>query len=151
MNLQNEELKELKSYFTQKDKINTDVSQVDVAWHLAHSLKVINQINKAVGKSNPKEFKSSFNLYRSLFFMLNRFPRGRAKAPKSVRPPEVISLDFLNELLVETELNLYRFEGYDAKAHFTHPYFGQLNKKQTIQFLKLHTRHHLKIIKDILN
>jgi hypothetical protein len=45
---------------------------------------------------------------------------------------------------------LLELEHLDAKSNFMHPYFGQLNLKQTKKFLALHTKHHLKIIDDIL-
>jgi hypothetical protein len=39
-----------------------------------------------------------------------------------------------------------------SKDHFfTHPYFGDLKKKQTILFLEIHTQHHLEIIEDIIS
>lgn len=38
----------------------------------------------------------------------------------------------------------------DENQFFTHTLFKQLNKKQTLKFLGLHTNHHLKIVKDIL-
>jgi len=33
---------------------------------------------------------------------------------------------------------------------FTHPFFGDLKKKETISFLSIHTEHHLKIIREML-
>ena len=42
------------------------------------------------------------------------------------------------------------FENLDDHQYFTHPIFKNLNKKQTIKFLKLHTNHHIKIVNDIL-
>ncbi|MEO0902674.1 MAG: hypothetical protein AAFY00_11940, partial [Bacteroidota bacterium] len=41
-------------------------------------------------------------------------------------------------------------EGLSEDAHFEHPNFDVINKGQTKRFLKIHTGHHLKIIKDIL-
>jgi hypothetical protein len=46
--------------------------------------------------------------------------------------------------------NLMDWEKLDKNAHFQHPFFGILNKKETDNFLALHTKHHLMIIKDIL-
>jgi hypothetical protein len=46
--------------------------------------------------------------------------------------------------------NLESFNDLEKNSFFIHPLFKQLNKKQTIKFLKLHTNHHFKIIKDIL-
>jgi len=33
--------------------------------------------------------------------------------------------------------------------YFEHPFFGKLKLKQTINFLEIHTMHHLDIIEDI--
>jgi hypothetical protein len=37
-----------------------------------------------------------------------------------------------------------------AGHYFSHPYFGDTKKKDVIPFLEMHTDHHLKIIKEIL-
>ena len=42
------------------------------------------------------------------------------------------------------------WESLDKNTHFPHPFFGILNKKETENFLVLHTKHHLMIINDIL-
>jgi hypothetical protein len=41
-------------------------------------------------------------------------------------------------------------EKAEKNQFFPHPFLGNLNKKQTIHFLSIHTLHHLKIINDIL-
>ena len=65
-------------------------------------------------------------------------------------PPEIIlKEDVENQLRLVTK-NLESFNDLEKNSFFIHPLFKQLNKKQTIKFLKLHTNHHLKIIKDIL-
>jgi hypothetical protein len=46
--------------------------------------------------------------------------------------------------------NLMDWKDLDKNTHFPHPFFGILNKKETANFLALHTKHHLMIIKDIL-
>ncbi|MEM9078934.1 MAG: DUF1569 domain-containing protein [Bacteroidota bacterium] len=140
----------LESYIVQRDAYNPKVSKADVAWHLDHSLKTINRICNTLEKSNPKEFKSNFNFARIFIFAWGDFPRGVAKAPRAVRPPEEIVTEDLYSQLEEVKANLKMIEDLSEDAHFEHPNFDVINKGQTKRFLKIHTGHHLKIIKDIL-
>jgi hypothetical protein len=86
-----------------------------------------------------------------MIFTLGFFPRGKASAPKSVLPPEIINLKDLENQLEVAIQHLEVIDSFEEYQFFTHPLFKQLDKKQTIKFLKLHTNHHLKIVKEILN
>ncbi len=47
--------------------INPEVSEVPVEWHLYHMLKTINEIYKTLERSDPKKYKTSFNISRFFF------------------------------------------------------------------------------------
>jgi len=143
-------VKELESYIPVKDKRNAKVSTSDVAWQIDHSLKVFNLVSETLLKSNPIDYKSKFNKWRLLLFTIGYFPRGKVKAPKFVRPPEIISIEDLTSQLQLAYQNIENLKSADKHAHFKHFIFGVLHKKRTIRFLQLHTNHHLKIIRDIL-
>jgi hypothetical protein len=85
-----------------------------------------------------------------VLFTIGYFPRGKVKAPKYVRPPEIITIEDLNEQIQLAYQNIERLKLADKHAHFKHFIFGLLDKKRTVRFLQLHTNHHLKIIRDIL-
>ena len=143
-------LPELASYIADHNQSNQAISQVDVGWHIEHSLLVIKQITATVAQSEPKLYKSKFNLKRFIVFLTKTIPRGKAKAPKVVIPSEEITVDSLQESLKNTYQAIAYLKDCQEKQYFMHPFFGQLNKKQTIKFLAIHTEHHLKIIRDIL-
>jgi hypothetical protein len=133
------------------DKVNIAVSSGSIGWHIAHSLKTIDQIVTACKNSNPTEYQWHFNFKRFLFLSIaKKFPRGKARAPKIVRPEDDISQETLTLSLKNVRENLRNWDSFDKNKHFPHPYFGVLNKKETENFLKLHTKHHLMIIKDVL-
>ena len=155
MHKQNSEIliplvKELESYVALKDERNNAISNSDVAWQIDHSLKVFNLVSESLGNSNPKLYKGHFNKWRLLFFTLGYFPRGKVKAPKFVRPPEVISKEDLKLQIQKAYQNIENIKLANKNAHFKHFIFGVLNKKRTMKFIQLHTNHHLKIIRDIL-
>ena len=143
-------LPELASYIADHNQSNQAISEVSVGWHLEHSLLVIKQITATVAQSEPKLYKSKFNLKRFIVFLTKTIPRGKAKAPKVVIPSEEITVDSLQESLKNTYQAIAYLKDCQEKQYFMHPFFGQLNKKQTIKFLAIHTEHHLKIIRDIL-
>lgn len=145
-----EQFSEIVDYIPQRDKLDTRVSKVDVAWHIDHSLKTINRVCEALKNSDPNQYNSNFSLSRLLIYTWGDFPRGVAKAPKHVLPPDTISTEDLYLQLKEAKKNLKKLEVLEADTHFKHPYFKVINKKQTKRFLKIHTKHHLKIVRDIL-
>ncbi|MEN9928106.1 MAG: hypothetical protein RLZZ231_27 [Bacteroidota bacterium] len=141
---------QLENAVPKTNKYNSDVSTKPVGWHIEHSLLVINKIIETVMKSNPADFESKFQLKRALIFALQIIPRGRAKAPSSVVPVSEISSLSIQENLIITRKNLEKFAELTGNYFFEHPMFQKLNVKQTEKFLCIHTKHHLKIIQDIL-
>ncbi|WP_299439804.1 DUF1569 domain-containing protein [uncultured Aquimarina sp.] len=133
-----------------RDRVNATVSKVPIAWHLDHSLKVINRIHDVLKSSDPTVYEKRFNLARSFSFLFGYIPRGRGQSPAAVLPPKEIKTEgILSQLEIARE-NLSDLENLNENVNFIHPVFGQLNKKQSKRFLEIHTKHHLKIIRDIL-
>ena len=144
-------LDQLESDISSFDKVNLTVSSGSVGWHSAHSLKTIDQIVTACKHSNPTEYQWHFNFKRFLIMSVaKKIPRGKARAPKIVRPEGDIDTESLALSLEKVRENIMDWKSLDKNVHFPHPFFGVLNKKETEHFLVLHTKHHLMIIQDIL-
>ncbi len=143
------QLEEMESYIRYRDHHNPKVSKAPVGWHLAHNLKVINNVLDALQFSNPKEFKCSFSFIKTMVMMTGHIPRGKAKSPKAVLPPDVIEKKDLIFQLEKARQKIRAFHDLDKNAFFDHPYFYKMNKKESGKFLTIHTGHHLNIIKDI--
>ncbi|WP_445717611.1 DUF1569 domain-containing protein [Flavobacterium sp.] len=130
---------------------NLAISEGSLGWHIEHSLKTIDQIVTGCKNSNPVNYKWRFNFKRFLIMgIVKKIPRGKAKAPKIVRPDGAISIESLTMSLEKVKENLKNWGDLDKNVHFLHPFFGDLNKKETEDFLVLHTKHHLMIIDDVL-
>ncbi len=145
------ELTLIEEHIKESHQFNNEVSSKAVAWHLDHSLKVILQVSAVIEKSDPTLYKWTFNIPRTLVFLIGNFPRGKGKAPKGVLPPEKITQDDLYKQIALAKNALNNMVNLPAKSNFKHPIFGILNLSQTKKFLKLHTLHHLKICNDIMN
>lgn len=143
-------LSELYAYIEHAEKNNQNVSSVNVGWHIEHSLLVIIKIIQSVSKSDPNKYKWQFKLNWNLAVILNRFPRGKGKAPEVVKPKQIDKTDY-DALFAESKQALARLKNVDKNQFFLHPYFGNLNKKNTFIMLDIHTKHHLKIIREIIN
>jgi hypothetical protein len=143
-------IEKVENYIPQRDSIKLEVSKADVAWQLDHILKTINRVSEALGKSNPEKFKSSVNAMRTITMTSGYIPRGRAQSPDIVKPPDVIYTEDIHAQVKEAKANIMKLKLLDENSYFKHFVFGNLNKAQTIRFLEVHTNHHLKIIKDIL-
>ncbi len=144
-------LNNLENIIPECNSKNTNVSHATVGWQIEHSLKTIDIIVLACKNSNPTEYKWKFNFKRLLILsLLKKIPKGKAKAPKIVQPEGEISQISLQNSLAQVRLNLKDWNSLNSNAFFTHPFFGNLDKKKTIEFLVLHTQHHFQISTEIL-
>jgi hypothetical protein len=131
-------------------KINPTVSSASVGWHIAHTTLAAKQIIEQLEKSDPASYKWKFNSPRFFVFLMNKIPRGKGKAPKSVQIEEGFTIDSLNSFIAVIQEKVKMLSTMEAKKNFIHPYFGMLHLKATIKTLLIHTNHHIKIIDDII-
>ncbi len=144
------QLKALEQFLPEFEKTNTNISDASIGWHIEHSLLVIKQITATVAQSEPHLYVNKFNFTRCWVFLFSYIPRGKAKAPKVVIPTNTLDVESLKESIAHTYQALNYLKDCQPNQYFMHPFFGLLNKAQTFRFLAIHTKHHLKIIKDIV-
>ena len=141
---------ELESFIKDQQKVNPAISAGSIGWHIEHCLLTIDIVIEALRQSVPEEYQPKFHLWKNIVMTSKIIPRGRAKAPRSVRPANDLSTESLFRHVVNCRGQLNVFKTLERNHHFLHPYFGQMNSNQAVKFLRIHTRHHLKIIKEIV-
>lgn len=146
----NNQLAEIKQLIPSFENKNDKVSKVSVGWQIDHSLRVMNSIILALEQSDETEYKSKFNFWRTLFLALSFLPRGKGRSPKSVMPEELVLEDDLHRRLSYAFDNVEKLKSLKEHSHFPHPVFGMLKRNEAEKFIRIHTEHHLKIIRDIL-
>jgi hypothetical protein len=140
----------IEKYIPHAEKINKFVSEASVGWHLAHSLMVIESTVKALQQSNPDEYKSQFSKWKFIIFLTKKIPSGRAKAPEIVLPKEIFSTTDLATKAQQVKSLVPILNQLPKNAYFKHPFFKHLNVKDAKKNMVIHTKHHLKIVQDIL-
>ncbi len=138
------------TFIPQHEITNADISQASVGWHIAHSCLVINSIVGALKQSNPADYTWKFSVPYLYVTITGFIPRGRGKAPGRVVPRQEINKETLQQLSAQAKNSLAELPNLARNSFFKHPYFGVLRKNAAIRFLKIHTWHHYKIIRDIL-
>ena len=146
-----EEFHSIESLIPNAGVVNHKISKSGIGWHLDHMLKSIILTCKHIKKSNPDDYKWKFNLARLYVLSIGSFPRGSAKAPKAVVAKGEVMEDDLHTQLKEAKSHVAEILNLHPKSNFQHPYFGLINLRETQRFIKVHTNHHLKIIKDIID
>ena len=129
---------------------NKMVSEANVGWHIMHSCLVINSIAKAIIASDPALYKKKFSWKAFFVLLLNKIPRGKAKAPSFTQPASEVSREMVLQQIAEARKSAESLLTAENNKYFTHPIFGDLQLPTAIKFLYVHTYHHEKIIKDIL-
>ena len=142
-------LAELESRISQHNALNEAVSKQSVGWHIEHLLLAFNQMVNALKKSNPDDYKWEFKIMRLLVLSTGWIPRGKANAPSVVLPVKYDEATLRNDFEVAKN-RLKELDNLSTDHCYNHPFFGYLTFDETIRMLGIHTKHHLKIINDIL-
>lgn len=143
-------LHQLESHISNFEKTNPNISNSTVGWQIDHCLLVINGIIGQIEISDPLKYQPKWTFPKFMVFTTGKIPRGKAKAPKVVIPTQVATQEELIAKLAATKNNVLKLDSFSENQFFNHPFFKDLNVKQTKKFLTIHTKHHLKIIEGIL-
>jgi hypothetical protein len=129
---------------------NKMVSEANVGWHIMHSCLVITSITEAIMKSDPSLYNKKFSWKAFLVLLFNKIPRGKAKAPSFTQPASEVSSDMVMQQIADARKSAELLLTLNKNKYFTHPIFGDLQLRTAIRFLYVHSYHHEKIIRDIL-
>lgn len=141
---------QLESHIPNFEKTNSQVSNSTIGWQIDHCLLVINGVISQLEVSNPKEFQPKWNFNKFMIFITGKIPRGKVRAPRGVTPIDVATAESLKTKIEIAKSNISKLNNLPKNSYFKHPFLSDLNAKQTEKFLVIHTKHHLKIIEDIL-
>mgnify|MGYP003608445485 CR=1 FL=1 len=150
MNSLNNLLLQLENHIPNFEKTNSKISNSTIGWQIDHCLLVINGVMSQIEISNPTEFQSKFNFNRFMVFTTGKIPRGKIRAPKMVTPISIATAEELKSNIEIAKNKVSKLNNLPKNSFFKHPFLSDLNVKQTEKFLAIHTKHHLKIIEDIL-
>ena len=145
------QIAELSTYIPQFERQNPVISEANIGWQIDHSLRVTNQVIFSLLNSNSAEYKCTFNWRKSLILFTKRIPRGKVRAPKGILPTEEITERSLISSIEQAYKNIVLLGNCEPNHFFVHPFFGQVNVRETKLFIEVHTEHHLKIIREICN
>jgi len=89
-----------------------------------------------------------------LVLLTGWIPRGKAQAPKIVQPGESPQKDAVARSLGESKRTMAALASKAtaiecATGRLPHPVLGDFSAAQWLKFARIHTLHHLKIIRDI--
>ena len=141
-------VEELHRESSQAHKSSIEVSKATVGWHIAHSyLVIIKSCENLLGNAgrpsqNPKWFQ------QEVFFILRRIPRNKIQAPEFVVPIDYSEKEI--KRLYNKTITLIEQVERITNGYLSHPFLGPIKLKRVPLFLRIHTAHHLQIIREII-
>ena len=143
-------LEDLRSSVPNADLCVPAVSKWSIGMHVHHCCLAMIGICQSLVAATPPPPRSRFSMRTALVFLVGRIPRGRGRSPDIVVPRQDVSPAELLALLEESQRILAEVHHLDPETWFRHFAFGVLNRDKTIRFIRIHNRHHLRIISDIV-
>jgi hypothetical protein len=127
-----------------------EVSKWSVGMHIHHLCLAMDGVCDLLLASEPPPPRVGTSILTTAVLLIGRIPRGRAESPDQVIPTPGISTESLRSMLDDSTERLSAIAVADPGQWFRHFAFGVLNRDRTLKFLRIHNRHHLRIIADIL-
>ena len=124
------------------------ISKASVGWHIAHSyLVIIKSCENVLGNRNLPS-KNPKWLQQEVFFLLRKIPRNKIEAPDFVVPIDDSEKEI--QRLYEQAMSLLLQIKQNKDGYLSHPFLGPIKPKRVPLFLRIHTAHHLQIIREII-
>lgn len=143
-------LTELRGYVPQAETRVADVSGWSVGMHIHHLNLAMIGVCRSLAASDPPVPPSPFNPLRAMVLTSGWIPRGRGKSPEAAVPTDGIAEPELEAMLDESERLLEASRALPSDHWYRHFAFGVLDRDRTLKFIRIHNRHHLRIVRDIL-
>ena len=130
------------------EKSSIEVSKATVGWHIAHSYLVIIKSCENLLSNTNRPSKNRKWLRQEVFFLLRKIPRNKIEAPDFVVPID----DSENEIkrLYDQAMSLLLQIKQNKDGYLSHPFLGSIKPQRVPLFLRIHTAHHLQIIREII-
>jgi len=130
------------------EESSNKISEASVGWHIAHSyLVIIKSCENLLGNTN-RPSKTPKWLRQEVFFLLRKIPRNKIEAPDFVVPIDDSEKEI--QRLYEQAMSLLLQIKQNKDGYLSHPFLGPIKPKRVPLFLRIHTAHHLQIIREII-
>jgi len=146
------ELDRLATYLDQDDRHVEDVSAWSIHKQVEHTALVARQILQLVAGLESGAMGERGGWLRwpgHLVLALGWIPRGKGVAPKALHPADTPDPDVVRGVIAEIRALHPERRPRRGGPRAAHPHFGPMTARQWARFLRIHTRHHLRIIRDI--
>ncbi len=139
-------------------RIADDVSAWSPAQHLFHILRSNGMMLKGIHlicQGHRMTANEGAPNDAGRYMLAQGFVRGQGKAPKAVVPPDEVSREALQDSLARSRKKYDETAAYlaalpDATGRIPHEFLGMLDGLQWLRLARLHSEHHLAIIRDIV-
>ncbi|HKW14664.1 MAG TPA: DUF1569 domain-containing protein [Candidatus Krumholzibacteria bacterium] len=144
-------LEELRAAIASAQVTVPAVSGWSVGMHVQHCCLAMIGTCGVLTKSEPPPPPSRPPVIRVVVFTTGRIIRGRGQAPERALPQADISPAELTSLLEEAGRQVAAAGNLEPERWFKHFMFGVLKRDDALKFLRIHNRHHLRIVSDIVS
>ena len=139
---------ELHRHSNQAEKSSIEVSRATVGWHIAHSYLVIIKSCENLLSNTNRPSKNRKWLQQEVFFLLRKIPRNKIEAPEFVVPIDHSEEEI--KRLYNQAISLLLQIKQNRNGYLSHPFLGPIKPQKVPLFLRIHTAHHLQIIREII-
>jgi hypothetical protein len=130
------------------EKSSIEVSKATVGWHIAHSYLVIIKSCENLLSNTNRPSKNPKWLRQEIFFLLRKIPRNKIEAPDFVVPIDDSEKEI--KRLYDQAMSLLLQIKENKDGYLSHPFLGPIKPQRVPLFLRIHTAHHLQIIREII-
>ena len=130
------------------EESSIEVSKATVGWHIAHSYLVIIKSCENLLSNTNRPSKNRKWLQQEVFFLLRKIPRNKIEAPEFVVPIDDSEKEI--KRLYDQAVSLLSQIKQNKDGYLSHPFLGPIKSERVPLFLRIHTAHHLQIIREII-